>query len=100
LKVLYLFNCLSDLTITLDPGDCNITLNFDTTATDNCPPTVGTVAGPYCDPCADPSGGSALACSGGTNSMIQAIDFTKAGISKWILFSIRKLLVLLQMLVL
>ena len=80
-------NCLSDLTITLDPGDCNYTLNFDTTATDNCPPTVGTVAGPYCDPCADPSGGSALACSGGTNSFIQAITLPNAGIVSGFVFN-------------
>lgn len=33
-----------------------------------------TVAGPYCNPCNDPSGGSALACSLGPNSIIQGID--------------------------
>ncbi len=37
-----------------------------------CPPF--DIAGPYCAPCNDPSGGFALACSLGPNSIIQGID--------------------------
>ena len=34
------------------------------------------ISGPYCAPCDDPTGGSALACSSGKNSIIQGIDVT------------------------
>ena len=35
-----------------------------------------TIDGPFCNGCDDPKGGSALACSGGTNSIIQGIDIS------------------------
>lgn len=66
-------NCPSDMTITLDPGDCNYTLNFDTIATDNCPPNSTLFNSAYCDPCVDPTGGSALACTAGPNSIINEV---------------------------
>ncbi len=68
--------CPGDATINLDPGACGQVTSFEVTATDNCPQTAYEVVGPYCNPCNDPTGGSALACGAGPNGIIQAIDVT------------------------
>jgi subtilisin-like proprotein convertase family protein len=72
-------DCPGNETRGLDAGECNSAYFFEVGATDNCPSAPFTVIGPYCDPCAAPSGGSALACSGGSNSIIQIINVPNAG---------------------
>ena len=69
-------NCPGDATYNLQGGECAEILTFDVSASDNCPAASFAVNGPFCDPCADPTGGSALACSAGPNSIIQAIDLS------------------------
>lgn len=73
-------NCPADITINLDPGACSAIVTYETAAIDNCPPAAMTVAGPYCDPCANPTGGSALACAPfAQNSIIQFVELPGAG---------------------
>lgn len=72
--------CPSDQTINLDAGECEFTFDFDVDVTDNCPSAVQDVVGPYCDPCADPTAGEALACAPfAENSIIQFIDLPGDG---------------------
>ncbi len=67
-------NCPADQTFNLLPGECEILVSWDVTAGDNCPFIASSFTGPFCDPCVDPSGGSALACGGGNNHIIQLIQ--------------------------
>src|SRR6056297_329635 len=72
--------CPSDQTINLDAGECDFIFDFDIEVTDNCPASVQNLVGPYCDPCQDPTGGSALACAPfAENSIIQFIDLPGGG---------------------
>src|SRR6056297_626982 len=72
--------CPSDQTINLDAGECDFIFDFDIEVTDNCPASVQNLVGPYCDPCQDPTGGSALACAPfAENSIIQFIDLPSGG---------------------
>jgi len=73
-------NCPNDFTLNLDAGECEIVYDFDLQAVDNCPAIASNVEGPYCDPCQDPTGGSALACAPfAENSIIQFIDLPGGG---------------------
>jgi subtilisin-like proprotein convertase family protein len=72
-------DCPANETRGLDAGECNSAYYFEVGATDNCPQAPFTAIGPYCNPCTAPSGGSALACSGGSNSIIQIINVPNAG---------------------
>jgi len=73
-------NCPDDLTINLDGGECDQVYSFQLDVQDNCPPTASNIEGPYCDPCQDPTGGSALACAPfAENSIIQFIDLPGGG---------------------
>jgi len=65
--------CPLDQTISLDAGECDDIFYYDVVVLDNCPSTPFTINGPFCDN-ENPTGGSALACSGGSNSIIQGID--------------------------
>lgn len=68
-------SCPSDQTINLDAGECDQIYNYQVSAVDNCPSTPFGIAGPFCDPCDDPSSGSALACAPfAQNSIIQSVD--------------------------
>jgi hypothetical protein len=72
--------CPSDIVLTLDPGACSAFVNYTVEAFDNCPAVPQTVAGPLCDPCEDPTGGSALACAPfAQNSIIQFIELPGNG---------------------
>jgi subtilisin-like proprotein convertase family protein len=72
--------CPSDIVLTLDPGACGAFINYTVAAFDNCPAVASTVAGPLCDPCVDPSGGSALACAPfAQNSIIQFVELPGNG---------------------
>src|SRR5690606_22125350 len=69
--------CPLNTTISLDPGLCGQVYNFTIGVDDNCPSGLSHVTGPYCDPCLDPSGGSALACAPfAENSIIQFIPLS------------------------
>ncbi len=74
-----LLTCPGDFTFNLQGGECCQKYEFEVSAVDNCPATASTLSGPFCDPCADPTGGSALACGAGPNSIIQIIDGTNVG---------------------
>jgi subtilisin-like proprotein convertase family protein len=73
--------CPGDFTFNLQGGECCQIFEFEVSATDNCFMGDGfsTLTGPFCDPCADPTQGSALACPTGPNSVIQLIDNVFAG---------------------
>lgn len=80
-------NC-QDYEFTLAAGECGIIFNFELEATDNCPVSAESVAGPYCDPCNDATGGSALACAPfAQNAIIQFIDLPSAGIMDYFCFN-------------
>src|SRR6056297_1976521 len=81
-------DCPSDQTVNLDAGECDFIYNFDVSVTDNCPSSVQDAVGPYCDPCADPSGANALACAPfAENSIIQFIDLPGDGQLEYFCFN-------------
>ena len=68
-------SCPNDIVVNLDPGACDQIVSYVVEAVDNCPSDPTTLAGPFCDPCQDPTGGSALACAPfAQNSIIQFVD--------------------------
>jgi len=71
--------CPGDFTFNLQGGECCQKYEFEIVALDNCPATSSSLTGPFCDPCADPTGGSALACGAGPNGIIQILDGTTPG---------------------
>ncbi|NBB88569.1 MAG: HYR domain-containing protein, partial [Bacteroidetes bacterium] len=81
-------NCPNDLTINLDAGECDQVYSFQLDVEDNCPPTASNIEGPYCDPCQDPTGASALACAPfAENSIIQFIDLPGGGDIEFLTFN-------------
>ncbi len=73
-------SCPNDIVINLDPGACDAVVSYEVAAMDNCPAAPMNIVGPFCDPCEDPSGGSALACAPfAQNSIIQFIDLPGPG---------------------
>ncbi len=73
--------CPGDFTFNLQGGECCQKYDFEVITSDNCPGPPSSVVGPFCDPCADPSGGSALACGAGPNAILQVISGVEEGFS-------------------
>jgi len=76
--------CPGDFTFNLQGGECCQLVSYEVLGDDNC--MLGfnlndqtSIANSFCDPCEDPSGGSALACSGGSNSVITIISGVTPG---------------------
>src|SRR5690606_782696 len=80
--------CPLDATLSLDPGLCGQVYNFNIGVEDNCPTGLEHITGPYCDPCLDPSAGSALACAPfAENSIIQFIPLPSSGEIEYITYN-------------
>ena len=73
--------CLSDMTITLDPGDCEAIVNFDVTGTDNCPLVGPAVSFTQNTDLSVGSISNSVACPGGGYQTLAAYNLPNLGLS-------------------